>query len=248
MAPKLYLAAVHTVEERLPDPPAWPFTMPFVRGLDLRLTAPVTFFVGENGTGKSTLLEAIAVLAGLPSSGGGRNEVGQSFAPQDATSLASVLRPSFTRRPRDAYFFRAELQAHFASLLEERRADPFFNGDPYGRYGGRSLHAQSHGEAFLSVMQNRLGCGFYLFDEPEAALSPQRQLALLALMHELSRSGSQFIVATHSPVLLTFPGAAIVSFDSAPLAPVRLEDTSHYRITRGILENPRLYWRHLTEP
>ena len=122
------------------------------------------------------------------------------------------MRFSFARRPRDGYFFRAEFQAHFASLLDQRRADPDFCGDPYSRYGGRSLHTRSHGEAFLAVMLNRMESGVVVMDEP---------------------------------VLLTFPQADIVSFDETPLRSVRLEDTSHYQITRGILEAPERYWRQL---
>jgi len=140
------------------------------------------------------------------------------------------------------------LQANFASLLDERRDDPDIWGDPYTRYAGRSLHAQSHGEAFLAVMLNRMRSGMFIMDEPESALSPQRQLALLVRMAELVRAGkSQFVIATHSPILLTFPDADIVNFDEAPLRSVHLEETSHYQITRGILEDPQSYWRHLLQ-
>ena len=119
---------------------------------------------------------------------------------------------------------------------------------PYARYGGRSLHTRSHGEAFLSILQNRIRSGLLLFDEPESALSPQRQLALLAHMSPLVAAGkSQFIIATHSPILLTFPGAQILSFDGDLLRPASLEDTSHFQITKGILQNPSLYWKHLQE-
>lgn len=152
------------------------------------------------------------------------------------------------KQPKDGYFFRAELQAHFASLLDQRRKDPDFMGNPYGRYGGKSLHVMSHGEAFLSVMQNRFNDGLFILDEPESALSPQRQLALLALMHDLVRTGNtQFIVATHSPILLTYPGSIIVSFDGPSLQPVSLTDTKHYQITHGILTRPESYWKHLRD-
>src|SRR4030095_3487015 len=120
---------------------------------------------------------------------------------------ASALRPVFRKRPSDAYFLRSEFQGHFASLLDARKADPDFWGDPYAAYGERSLHTRSHGEAFLAILQNRIRSGLLLFDEPESALSPQRQLALLAQMATLVAAGkSQFIIATHSPILLTFPG------------------------------------------
>lgn len=243
-----YLVSVRTLRERVPDENVFPFHLPCLRRLDLKFEKPVTFFVGENGTGKSTLIEAIAALARLPVSGGSRAELEAGHGPENESPLAGALRPSFKNRPIDGYFLRAEFHAHFAALLERRRRDPDFYGDPYRAYGGRSLFERSHGEAFLAILQNRIDEGFFLFDEPESALSPQRQLTLLSLMWDLSRTGaSQFIVATHSPILLTFPGADIVSFDGEQLTRVTLEDTSHYQITRGILDNPERYWRYLRE-
>jgi predicted ATPase len=241
-----YLVGVSVVANRIERRDGYPFTLPFVSQLDLRFESPVTFFVGENGTGKSTLLEAIASLCRLPVSGGGRNELAARHGPDAVSPLAPVLRPAFRRRPPDAYFLRAELQAHLASLLDTRRDDPEFLADPYGRYGGQSLHTRSHGEAFLAILEHRIQAGLFLLDEPESALSPQRQLVLLAHMWAQVAAGkSQFIVATHSPILLTFPGADLVTFDGANLARVRLEDTSHYQITRGILHNAESYWKHL---
>jgi len=234
------------------DPASFPGNLPFLRGIDLRLSKPVTFFVGENGSGKSTLLEAMAVLSALPLSGGGTNELGSSHGPEEQCPLARVLRLGFARRPYDGYFFRAELQAHFATLLDERQKDPDFADDPiknpYRRYGGRSLHRMSHGEAFLSIMQHRFTGGLFLLDEPESALSPQRQLTLLALMHELAQSGdAQFVIATHSAILLTYPDAQIVSFDDETLPTISLTETKHYQITCGILNNPESYWKHLRD-
>jgi predicted ATPase len=243
-----YLQRVDLVEERVDDPGAFPFSLPIVRGLSLELSRPVTFLVGENGSGKSTLIEGIAEVCGLPVSGGSKAELADGRGPEARSALGRALRPSFRRKPRDGYFFRAELQSHFASLLEQRREDPDFRGDPYAAYGGRSLHTRSHGEAFLAVILNRMRAGLFIMDEPESALSPQRQLSLLARMHELVEAGAtQFIVATHSPILLTFPGAEILSVDVAPPAPVALEDTSHFQITRGILAAPERYWKHLTK-
>ena len=233
---------------------AFPGNLAFTNELHLIFDSPVTFFVGENGSGKSTLLEAMAVLAHLPIGGGGTNELGANHSFSEQSVLAASLRLGFVREPSDRYFFRAETQAHFASLLERRRADPDFRhaggrpADPFASYGGRSLHQMSHGEAFLSVIQNRFQRGLFLMDEPESALSPQRQLTLLALMHRLVSTGeSQFFAATHSPVLLTYPGATVISFDGGKLRKIGLEDTTHYQITRGVLNNPQLYWRHLTE-
>jgi predicted ATPase len=224
----------------------FPGNLPFVRTLDIRFTNAVTFFVGENGSGKSTVMEAIATICGLPTAGGGRNELADLKAPHAHSELAPFVRGAFRRKPPDGYFFRAEFQAHFATLLEERRADPDFWGDPYARYGGRSLHTRSHGEAFLEVFSAWLNPGMILMDEPEAALSPQRQLALLSKMAKLARSGGvQFVVATHSPIILTFPNATLLSFDGERIESTRLEETSHFHITKGILDAPERYWKHL---
>ena len=219
------------------DPDSFPGCLPFASDLHLDFDSPVTFFVGENGSGKSTLLEAMAVLARLPISGGSQNELDAKFAFEDQSELANALRMAFIRQPKDRFFFRAETQAQFASHLDDVGAS---------RYGTKSLHHMSHGEAFLAIMNHRFEHGLFLMDEPESALSPQRQLTLLALMHKLVRSGqSQFFVATHSPILLTYPGATIISFDFGLLERIKLEETSHYQITRDLLNNPEMYWRHL---
>jgi predicted ATPase len=240
-----FLTRVH-VRDEVVIHEGYPFHLPLLRTLDITFTSPVTFFVGENGSGKSTVIEAIAALSRLPVAGGSRNEISSAHGPESASALAASLRPAFRKRPRDGYFLRAEFQAHFASLLDARRYDPDFDGDPYTAYGGRSLHTLSHGEAFLAVLKNRIRSGLLLFDEPESALSPQRQLALLAHMSALAARGhAQFIVATHSPILLTFPDAQILSFDGDCVAPIALEETTHFQITSGILQNPAVYWRHL---
>ena len=224
----------------------FPGSLPFVPDLNLEFRTPVTFFVGENGCGKSTLLEAIAYLVGLPISGGSFNEDGAGHGLEEESLLATAIRIGSARSIPDAYFFRAELQANFAALLDRRRHDPEFGGDPYSYYGGKSLLTMSHGEAFLSVMSHRFQKGLFLLDEPESALSPKRQLSLLALMHDRAQNGkTQFIVATHSPVLLTYPNATIVSFDEGTLKEIRLEDTSHFQITQGILNRPEAYWKYL---
>jgi predicted ATPase len=240
-----FLARLY-LRENVALPDAFPTNLPFVRALDISFTTPVTFFVGENGSGKSTVLEAIAEACGLPPAGGGRNELADLKAHQARSELGPFVRAAFRRKPRDGYFFRAEFQAHFAALLEKRRADPDFMDDPYARYGGRSLHTRSHGEAFLEVFSAWLNPGIILMDEPEAALSPQRQLALLSKMAKLARAGNvQFIVATHSPIILTFPNARLLSFDGGEIVATRLEETSHFHITKGILDSPERYWRHL---
>jgi len=243
-----YLLKVYAVPERFSDCSAFPFSLRVVRNLDISFDSPVTIFVGENGSGKSTVLEAIASLCGLPVAGGSKADLASRHEPEATSILAQALRPSFRKRPRDGYFLRAEFNAYFASLLDERKRDPDFWGDPYASYGGRSLHAQSHGESFLAIIQNRFDSGLFLLDEPESALSPQRQLFLLAQMHRMVGTGtSQFILATHSPILMTYPSAQLLSFDDGDIHPVRVEDTSHYQITKDILQNSAAYWRYLGE-
>ena len=241
-----YLLRVSAKHGRIDKARGFPFDLPFLPGLRLELAARVTFFVGENGSGKSTMLEAIADLAGLPVRGGGKNET--ELKGRESSELTSALEPTFGNRPRDGFFFRAEAQLELAELLEQRARDPEFMGDPYGRYGGRSLKSRSHGEAFFEVFANRLDGGLYLMDEPESALSPERQLALLVLIDTLVGHGhTQFIIATHSPILLTYPEAVIVSFDDPALPRIRAEETTHVRLTRDILRDPALYWRKLRE-
>ena len=249
LEPAPYLLNVRLKPESAPSD-GYPFNISLIGSLDIEFRSPVTFFVGENGTGKSTVLEAVAELCRLPVSGGSRNELSANHGPEASSPLAKALRPAFRRRPRDGYFLRAEFQAHFASLLDARNADPDFRlfGDPYALYGGGSLHHRSHGEAFLAILQHRIQSGLFLFDEPESALSPQRQLALLAHMSARVATGkAQFIVATHSPILLTMPDSQILTFDGEVVREISIEETSHYQITRGILENPAAYWRHLRE-
>lgn len=243
-----YLQRVSSRPDRFPENATFPFDLGFVAELELEFRTAITFLVGENGSGKSTLLEALAVLCDFPARGGGRSELAAQHAPDTETGLADALRPAFRSRPWKGFFFRAEFQAHLATLFDERGGGDGRSNGRYDLFGDRPLHARSHGEAFLEIMLNRLGPGLFLMDEPESALSPQRQLTLLSCMAELASQGeTQFIVATHSPILLTCPGATIVSFDDETLPLVALEDTSHFQITKGILNAPERYWRDLTK-
>ena len=188
----------------------------------------VTFFVGENGAGKSTLLEAAAVAYGFNPEGGSRNF---SFSTRDSHSelCRSITLYKGWKMPSDDFFLRAESFYNVATKVDEYDDGTDFLAK---NYGGRSLHSQSHGESFLALIQNHFRPrGLYLLDEPEAALSPQRQLSLLLRVFELSRQGSQFIIATHSPILLGLPGAAILSFDGGRIREIDYEETDSYRTT-----------------
>ena len=238
-----FLERVRLLPERVEDAEAFPFTLKVVRGLDLRLS-PLTVFVGENGSGKSTLLQAIAELAGLPGTGGGRDQ-GSGI---ELGKLADACRPSWKKRPRRSWFFRADRQVHFADWLVEHGGRHAMPWDSDALFADRELSTLSHGEAFLAILNNRAKEGLLLLDEPESALSPQRQLSLIALLHDRLRGNrSQVVIATHSPILMSMPGAELLSFDGEAIAPIELEDTSHFQVMQGVLERPELYWRHLLE-
>jgi predicted ATPase len=235
-----FLTHVELWEERA-TPGIHPFNLPILsNGLNLSFEAPVTFFVGENGSGKSTILEALAWNAGFASQGGDRSH---RYADSgDGQLLGRALKLAWRRKSVGGFFMRAETFFNFAEYLERV-------GSSFMAYGGQPLNQQSHGEAFLSVFRNRFEDGLYLLDEPEAALSPQRQLAFLGILHELTRAGvAQFIIATHSPILLAFPGAVILSFDGERLEQVRYRDTEHYTITKDFLDAPERFFRYLFEP
>lgn len=235
-----YVTEVMLRNDIKPDFTRYPFNLPAVRELDvLRLHPKVTFLVGENGSGKSTLLEAIAVAYGFNPEGGGRNF---SFGTFDSHSeLHEFIRLSRSiRKPRDGFFLRAESFFNLASEIDRLDAEPGLGAPIIGSYGGTSLHQQSHGESFFSLMMHRFGGeGFYLLDEPEAALSPQRQLAMLSRLHDLVRGESQFVIATHSPILMAYPDAQIYSFSDNGIEVVKYEDTAHYQVMHDFLANPK---------
>jgi predicted ATPase len=231
-----FVREVQLLRERVPDFSVYPFALPAIRNLHrLPLHPAVTFLVGENGSGKSTLLEAIAVAAGFNPEGGSRNF---HFSTRVSHSpLHEYLRlVRDVRRPRDGFFLRAESLFNVATEIERLDAEPGSGPPIIDSYGGRSLHEQSHGESFFALLQTRLrGDGLYLLDEPEAALSPMRQMAALPLIQQLVQRGSQLVIATHSPILLAFPEAAILQLDETGVSRVEYVETEHYRITRDFL-------------
>lgn len=219
------------------DESSYVFSLPVVRHLTgLKLTKPVTFFVGENGTGKSTLLEAMAVNYGLNPEGGSRNFNFSTKATHSPLHRhLTLVKGPF--QPKDAFFLRAE---SFYNVSTE--VDRLYEGEEHllGGWGGASLHDQSHGESFLSLVTHRFrGRGLYLLDEPEAALSPTGQFSLLALMARLAKEGSQLIVATHSPILMALPGASIYVLGEDGISLTPYEQTGHYILTKQFLNNPR---------
>ncbi|MFB9276019.1 AAA family ATPase [Cohnella cellulosilytica] len=241
----MYLKEVTILQDRFPARGGYPFSVPALRATErLRFDAPVTFFVGENGSGKSTLLEAIAWQCGFHTGGGGINQAYELESSEAA--FGPYIRLSWLPKVRSGFFLRAESFFDFASHLDrEVREQPQYREQIYASYGGKSLHEQSHGESFLSLFRSRFGKqAIYLLDEPEAALSPARQLNLLSILHGM-RSSAQFVIATHSPILLGFPDARIYSFDEAPIAGIAYEDTPHYQLTRRFLENRKAVFRDL---
>lgn len=239
-----FITSIEVADREAARAGAFPWSLPAVAALaegGLPLDPAVTFLVGENGSGKSTLIEAFAVAAGLNPEGGSSNF---SFSTRDSHSgLSHSLRlRRGLRRPRTDFFLRAESFFNTASYLEQlnrESREAGAGGDALDAYGGRSLHEQSHGESFLALLVNRFGPnGLYFLDEPEAALSPQNCLTCLRRMHQLVGEGSQFVVATHSPILLAYPGATIYECGEAGLTPVDYDNAGPVRITRGFLAGP----------
>lgn len=239
MRARPFLSDVSLKPSARPLMDTFPFSLPVVRALGhLPMHPQVTFFVGENGSGKSTLLEAIAVAMGLNAEGGGRNFSFTTRASHsglhDHLRLVRGITP-----PRDSYFLRAESFFNVSTEIERLDREGF-GPRIIDSYGGKPLHEQSHGEAFLTLFMERFGGkGFYVLDEPEAALSPQRQLAMLSRLHDLARSGSQFVVATHSPILMAYPDAVIYECGAGGIRQVAYEDTEHYRVMHDFIANPQ---------
>ena len=216
----------------------YPFNLDAMRTLDrLKFHPKVTYFIGENGSGKSTLLEAIAVSMGFNPEGGTKNF---SFGTRESHSeLHRYLRiAKGIKQPRDGFFLRAESFFNVATNIEAMDAEPSPAPPVIDSYGGKSLHEQSHGESFLASMIKRFGGkGLYILDEPEAALSPQRQLAVLSRIHDLVTDNSQFIIATHSPILMAYPDASIFHCGPDGVYETTYEKTEHYKVTRDFLMN-----------
>jgi predicted ATPase len=215
---------------------SYPFNLPVLRGLDtIEFHPKVTFLVGENGSGKSTLVEALAIAWGFNPEGGTKN-FGFNTRISHSDLHRHVRLARSPRRVRDGFFLRAESYFNLGTEIERLDAEGGFGPPIIDSYGGVSLHEQSHGESFFALLEHRFGGGgLYILDEPEAALSPNRQLSFLARMHQLIGDRSQFIIATHSPIILGYPEAWIYQASANGLDRIAYEDTEHFQITRSFL-------------
>jgi predicted ATPase len=234
----LRLKTIKLIRERVTRWDAYPFTIPPIASLNsLEITSRICFFVGENGTGKSTLLEAIAAHYGFGREGGNRNISFESTpSARSIDPLVSAIRVGFTIRTGKGFYLRAESFFNVASYVDSVGV---LDG-----YGGKSLHDQSHGESFLSLLQHRFTrSGFYVMDEPEAALSPQRQLSFLVLLHDLLTDNNdiQFLIATHSPILLAYPDAQILSFDGGHIHEIGYRENQPFQLVSRFVGAPERY-------
>lgn len=225
-----FLASVSLRRDWVDSWDEFPFSIPAIKSLhNLEFHPRVTLFVGENGSGKSTLLEGIAVAEGFNPEGGSRHAMfkARDTHSQELPQKLQLSRGAVRLARSDGFFLRAESLYNVATYIEEigQRG-----------YGDVPLHQQSHGELFLTLMTERFsGNGVYLFDEPEAALSPQRQLSFLVALHDLVKRGGQFLIATHSPILMAYPDARIYHFGASGIAPIEYEETEHYKVTKAFL-------------
>ena len=245
--PGPYIERIRLDRARISNPKHYAYQLPAIRHLDqLKLHPKVTFFVGENGSGESTLLEALAIACGLNPEGGSRN---MRFRTRESHSnLCEALQVSkLSAELPDAWFLRAESFFNVATEIEnldeiESESLPIIKS-----YGGISLHEQSHGESFMSLIENRFRQGLFLLDEPEAALSPQRQLQFLILINELVQQKSQLIIATHSPIIMAYPHATIYSFESDGIAETSYQETEHFKTTKLFLDGPERMLSYLLQ-
>lgn len=243
-----YVIEVRFERANVPSFDEYPFVLPAIQNLhELKLHPSVTFLVGENGSGKSTLIEAIALACGFNAEGGSKNFTFSTRASHsDLHKYLRIIRG--IRHPKTGYFLRAESFYNLASDMDRRDEEPSYDPPIRTYYGGVSLHKQSHGESFMALLTKRFSpSGFYLLDEPEAALSPSRQLSALVRIHQLVKGGAQFVIATHSPILMSYPTAQILLFGTNGIRPISYTDTEHFRTTHDFLHDHTGALRRLLE-
>lgn len=233
-----YLLSLRLKQEQLPN--GYPFNIPCLRSFEkLDFHPNVTFFTGENGVGKSTLIEAIAIYLGFNAEGGSKNFNFRSAETHSDLHNFLTISKSF-RKPRDGYFLRSESFYNVASEIDKLDEEASFSPKIIDSYGGISLHDQSHGESFWSLFMNRFsGNGVYILDEPESALSATKQIAMLSKINNLADKNAQFIIATHSPILLSYPNAWIYEMSENKIAKVKYEESEVYRVYKAFLDHPQ---------
>jgi predicted ATPase len=227
-----YIRKVALRDDKIDSFDEYPYSLPAIKNFEtLTLHPKVTYFVGENGTGKSTILEAIAVAFGLNAEGGTANfNFSTHKTHSDLHEKLTLVKGS--KRPEHSFFLRAESFYNLATNIDEIGAEQ--------SYGGKSLHEQSHGESFFSVIMNRFrGNGLYILDEPEAALSPAKQLALLVRMDELIQKNAQFIIATHAPIVMAYPDSLLYQLNDGVFEALKYEETEHFKVMKSFLDNPK---------
>lgn len=227
-----FLKSIDLIEDRIPTPRAFPFTLPVLAAAHFRIdfTTPVTIIVGPNGSGKSTIIESLAYLCGFGRSGGSKN---YAIHQQDDEILGKCLRAGWLPKVTHGFYTRAETFSDFVAQIDQFEAQD--------QYGGRSLTQRSHGEGYLEIFSSRIQSGgIFLFDEPEAALSPSRQLEFLKMIKTADATGgAQFIIATHSPLLMAYPGATLLHLTDTGIVERPFQQTEHFRILRDFYLDPK---------
>jgi predicted ATPase len=229
------------------DKQQFPFNIPAIESInEYNFESNVTFFIGDNGSGKSTLLEAIGLSCGFSIVGGKDLTISKE---KDTSSLASIMKLSWLPKINNGFYFRAETFDTFANYIDELAKEPYVGHAAYKPYGGKSLNERSHGQAFLTFFTNRFDKkGLYLLDEPESALSPQNQLAFMRIIWELQQTNqAQFIIATHSPILMAYPDSKILHFSESGIEAMEYEKTDHYNLTKDFLNHRDRYFKTLFE-